>query len=579
MKYKDLKPDKKVGNYAWNHQAFLGSGAFGKVYLGKECGSGTFVAVKTMNNDQISDPYMQEALQKEIKVMQTLKGINVVRLLDVFKSVSNTYLIQEFCNGGDFRGYLTKKVKLPEAEARKVLNDYLTGFQEMVKNGLIHRDLKPENILINDGIYKIADFGFATHVDNFKNQMLKTCVGTPLYMSPQILSHKPYTSKSDVWSTGLIYYEMLCGKTPWPARDQLELIENIAKMPLKYPFNIQVSDVSKDFIRGCLEKEEKNRFSWEEVLAHKIFTPAGQEPIALKKKATVQLDKRSIDVLTELQEIVAKHGVDLDKVFKNFDKSKDQSLDIYEFTQLIQVINSTLKSDEIQEIFKRFDSDNSNSITLKEFKVLILENDYKQASENEMLANYRGDKLFIHLINVIADNHIDITRVFNSLGHGSVNVLSLDQFRVFVQKIDDQISENDARYLFKKFDKDRSGSLSLQEFISTVEAESKKNCASNTQTNNNVPIPSSPVKKASGANQRIIFELKNIIQTNGLDLGMIFQSFDLSGDSSLDLQEFKKLIEVINARYTEAEVKEVFSVFDVNGDGDISFKEFEKILR
>lgn len=578
MKYKDLKPDKKVGNYAWNHQAHLGSGAFGKVYLGRDLTSNQFVAIKTMNNDQISDPYMQEALQKEIKVMQTLKGNNVVRLLDVFKSASHTYLIQEFCNGGDFRSYLTKKSKLPEAEARKVLNDFLTGFQEMVKNGLIHRDLKPENMLMHDGSVKIADFGFATHVDNFKNQMLKTCVGTPLYMSPQILSHQPYTTKSDVWSTGLIYYEMLCGKTPWPARDQLDLINNIARMPLKYPFNIQISEISKDFIRGCLEKDEKNRFSWDQVLSHKIFTPQGQEAAQLKKKPTVQLDKRSLDVLTELQEIVQKHNVDLDKVFKNFDKSGDQSLDINEFTKMIQVINNTLKADEVQEIFKRFDSDNSGSISLKEFKVLILDNDYKQVSDNELLANYRGDKLFIHLINVIYDNHIDIHRIFNSLGQGANKVLDVNQFKLFVQKIDDQINDNDAKYIFRKFDKDRSGSISLEEFISTVEIESKKLAS---QSNQNVPQPQplSPSKKASPNAQKIIFELKNIINTNGLDLGMIFQSFDLSGDSSLDFGEFKKLIEVINARYSEQEVKDVFKVFDVNGDGDISFKEFQAVLK
>jgi serine/threonine protein kinase len=584
MKYKDLKPDKKVGNYAWNHQALLGSGAFGKVYLGKDP-TGSLVAIKTMNNDQITDPYMQEALQKEIKVMQTLKGPNVVRLFDVFKSQSHTYLIQEFCNGGDFRGFLTKKGKLPEADARKVLNDFLNGFSELIKNNFIHRDLKPENMLMNDGSIKIADFGFATQTS--QNQMLKTCVGTPLYMSPQILSHKPYTAKSDVWSTGLIYYEMLCGKTPWPARDQLDLIQNIASMPVKYPFNIQISDLSKDFIKGCLGKDEKERFSWEEVLTHKIFTPQGVEAVAvaqLKKKNTVQLDNRSMEVLLELQEIVTKHNVDLEKVFKNFDKSGDQNLDINEFTKMIQVINNTLKADEVQEIFRRFDTDNSNSISLKEFKVLILENDYKLASDNVMLANYRGDKLFNHLINVIHDNHINLEKVFTSLGHGAAaKVLDLTQFKAFVKQIDDQINENDARYIFKKFDQDGSGTISMEEFVKTVEVESKKiinqSNPSNPQSQiaQHKPVP--PPNKGSSTAQKIIFELKNIIHTNGLDLGMIFQSFDLSGDSSLDINEFRKLIEVINARYTELEVKDVFSVFDVNGDGDISFKEFEALLK
>lgn len=120
MKYKDLKPNKKVGNYAWNHQANLGSGAFGKVYLGHDTRDDSLVAVKVMNNAQMTDPYLQEALKKEIKTMNMLKSKYVVRLLENFASQTNTYLIQEFCEGGDFRSYLTKKTKLTEQEARQV---------------------------------------------------------------------------------------------------------------------------------------------------------------------------------------------------------------------------------------------------------------------------------------------------------------------------------------------------------------------------------------------------------------------------------------------------------------------------
>lgn len=65
-----------------------------------------------------------------------------------------------FCNQGDFRSYITKKQKIKEKDAKKILVDILTGMQELVKNNLVHRDLKPENILIHDNVFKIADFGF-----------------------------------------------------------------------------------------------------------------------------------------------------------------------------------------------------------------------------------------------------------------------------------------------------------------------------------------------------------------------------------------------------------------------------------
>jgi serine/threonine protein kinase len=86
------------------------------------------------------------------------------------------------------------------------LKDILDGFKYLVSLGITHRDLKPANILLKNGRCKISDFGFAKNLDNGENTIMKSIVGTPLYMSPQILNRKPYTNKSDLWSTGLIYY-------------------------------------------------------------------------------------------------------------------------------------------------------------------------------------------------------------------------------------------------------------------------------------------------------------------------------------------------------------------------------------
>ena len=94
----------------------------------------------------------------------------------------------------------------------------MSGAKYLHKNGIIHRDLKPANILIKQGVCKLSDFGFAKSL-NHDETIMKSIVGTPLYMSPQILKKAKYTNKSDLWSIGLIYYEMLHGRTPWPAQN------------------------------------------------------------------------------------------------------------------------------------------------------------------------------------------------------------------------------------------------------------------------------------------------------------------------------------------------------------------------
>ena len=104
--------------------------------------------------------------------------------------------------------------------------------------GIVHRDLKPANILLSHGKCKISDFGFARSLDYGDETVLRSIVGTPLYMSPQILKHQTYTSKSDLWSVGLIFYELLHGQTPWPAHNETQLINSIYNKPITFDSHV-----------------------------------------------------------------------------------------------------------------------------------------------------------------------------------------------------------------------------------------------------------------------------------------------------------------------------------------------------
>ena len=130
--------------------------------------------------------------------------------------------------------------------------------KEIVKQGIIHRDLKPANVLVHEGIFKICDFGFAKYFKEL-GKMSRTCVGTPMYMSPQALKHKPYTNKSDIWSLGVVFYEMLFARTPWIGNAEDELFRNINSKPLSLPSCARFSSV---LLKSMLEVEEANRWGW-----------------------------------------------------------------------------------------------------------------------------------------------------------------------------------------------------------------------------------------------------------------------------------------------------------------------------
>jgi calcium-dependent protein kinase len=126
------------------------------------------------------------------------------------------------------------------------------GFRELVNLGIIHRDLKPANILVNSkGEFKLADFGFAKFVDHYDSKLLYSIVGTPLYMSPQILNKTQYTTKSDIWSLGFILYEMLTGTYPWMGTSEANLYKNIMTRPLNIPNT--VSAYSRDVLSKMLK--------------------------------------------------------------------------------------------------------------------------------------------------------------------------------------------------------------------------------------------------------------------------------------------------------------------------------------
>jgi serine/threonine protein kinase len=123
------------------------------------------------------------------------------------------YLVYEFCNGGTLADFIKAKKKLSEEEAIKIFTQLRSAFELLNREKILHRDLKPTNILFHNGVAKIADFGFCKEMMN--NELTQTMVGSPIYMAPEVLKGSVYDNRADIWSLGVIFFEMLYGFCPY----------------------------------------------------------------------------------------------------------------------------------------------------------------------------------------------------------------------------------------------------------------------------------------------------------------------------------------------------------------------------
>ena len=143
---------------------------------------------------------------------------NCLETLDVFRSRSNLYVVMKICRDGDLEGELKKKKRFTEKEATNCLLQLVNGLRELHEINFWHRDMKPANVLMEDGKYLICDYGLSTiAVHNPNSMMMLSTCGTPVYMAPEIMTRQEYNSNVDVFALGVMIYESIYGKIPWPA--------------------------------------------------------------------------------------------------------------------------------------------------------------------------------------------------------------------------------------------------------------------------------------------------------------------------------------------------------------------------
>ena len=250
----------------------IGEGAFGKVYKGQRKCTNQIVAIKKIDKKNKKEKELKN-LRQEIDIIKKLYHENIIQFLDSFETSAEICLVTELATGQLYE-IVQEDKKLPESEIKNIALQLTSALSYLHNNNIIHRDIKPQNILISaSGIIKICDFGFARAIDN--KTMITSIKGTPLYMAPELLKDYPYNKKADLWSLGVILYELYVGQPPYYTNNFKVLIEKATKEEVRYPDSM--SQQFKDFLKGLLMKNPKDRWDWSKILVHPFLKENEEE--------------------------------------------------------------------------------------------------------------------------------------------------------------------------------------------------------------------------------------------------------------------------------------------------------------
>ena len=347
----------------------IGSGTFGDVFSGKDKITGQNLAIKRVKKSilyQYGD-YLINAFWKELDSMRKCNCENSVKLIKYFETRNNYNIVMELCDS-DLLNFSMNRNPFSVDEVRETFIQLNKVFKIMHKNNIVHRDLKLGNILIkyidsskNKFIPKLSDYGFSKDLNN--SNYTATHLGTPATMAPEIMMNQPYNDKSDLWSIGVMMYQLHYKEIPYPGFNEKAILDKICRnCSRKHPNDMQF----RDLLNRLLVMNPNQRISWNDYFNHPFFQR--NDP----QKKEIRYTKISDFNL----------GFNVDKnMFECFiakDNSKNKNVLIKSYSNELINNNNQLFSDELA-LFQSFKGNQS---------VLKLIDLYKENNRTNLVFEY-----------------------------------------------------------------------------------------------------------------------------------------------------------------------------------------------
>jgi len=271
----------RLGHY--DIVAELGRGGMGVVYKGYEASLHRYVAIKVLADSLAHDEAIKERFLREARSMAALNDPHIIQIYFIGEDEGQTYFVMEFVEGESLGSMLKRDHRLTVEQSAKVIQQTALGLATAHDRGVVHRDIKPGNLMISSrGSIKIADFGIALSNQDLSKKLTTTgeFVGTPGYLSPEVCLGKQVDQRSDIFSLGIVLFEMLTGKMPFNDESPLGLMLEVVKaqIPDVRELNKDVDPQVAQILAKMIAKEPAERYQ----NCHDLVADLNTHPLVAK---------------------------------------------------------------------------------------------------------------------------------------------------------------------------------------------------------------------------------------------------------------------------------------------------------
>ena len=276
----------------------VGVGGMAVVYEAEDLKTGQTVALKMLKESISDNPQALRRFINESKAVAMMDHANIVKILDVSVKTDHKFIVMEYIKGITLRDYMTKKVRLSWQEASAFIVQILQALDHAHMRGVIHRDIKPQNIMIMEGGFiKVADFGIAKLPNAETVTMIDHAVGTIYYISPEQARGKKIDPRSDLYSLGVMFYEMLTGELPFMAETSYAIMtKHINEAPTPPKQVVPELPVGIEQIILCsMEKDPTRRYQNASQMLRHIYR-IQQNPATVFQKQPTQVRPTNTDL-------------------------------------------------------------------------------------------------------------------------------------------------------------------------------------------------------------------------------------------------------------------------------------------